>query len=287
MLFRSRVIEDLLTKSPDVIFVEFSVNDDNTEFFQETYEGLIRLIYQSNTKPAIILLHNAFFSDGVSAEEIHSEIGRYYSLPCISLKNSIYENIKNGLYKEKEISSDHLHPNDYGHQLIAETIKRLLDTVYVECEAIERASLFPDKPITRNRYENTICYHNHEMEDIILKGFEKDEEKQVHITDVFKRGWFSYHKGDSLEFDICAKTLAIQYRKTMRSPAPIASVIVDGKIEQATILNAQFDETWGDLLCIENIFVNDIQEKHHIKIELSETYEFEEVPFYIVSIIVS
>ena len=64
----ARVIEDLLTKSPDVIFVEFSVNDDNTEFFQETYEGLIRLIYQSNTKPAIILLHNAFFSDCLSSE---------------------------------------------------------------------------------------------------------------------------------------------------------------------------------------------------------------------------
>ena len=233
------------------------------------------------------MLHNAFFSDGVSAEEIHSEVGRYYSLPCISLKNSIYEKIKSGLYEETDISCDHLHPNDFGHELIAETIRGFLNKVYKECDAIERAAVFPQEPLTSNRYENTICYHNHEMEDITLNGFRKDTEKQIHITDVFKRGWFSYHKGDSLEFDICAKTLAIQYRKTMKYPAPTASVIVDGNIEQAVVLDAQFDETWGDLLCIENIFVNNIQAKHHIKIELAKTYDLEEIPFYIVSIIVS
>lgn len=36
----SRVEEDVLAFKPDFVIIEFSVNDDNTDFYQETYEGL-------------------------------------------------------------------------------------------------------------------------------------------------------------------------------------------------------------------------------------------------------
>jgi lysophospholipase L1-like esterase len=38
----SRVEDHLLKASPDFILIEFAVNDENTEFFKETYEGLVR-----------------------------------------------------------------------------------------------------------------------------------------------------------------------------------------------------------------------------------------------------
>ena len=41
----SRVEQHLLQKKPDFILIEFAVNDDNNEFFRETYEGLIRKTY--------------------------------------------------------------------------------------------------------------------------------------------------------------------------------------------------------------------------------------------------
>nr|MDE7284190.1 SGNH/GDSL hydrolase family protein [Lachnospiraceae bacterium] len=41
----SRVEDDVLSFKPDLVLIEFSVNDDNTDFFKETYEGLVRKVY--------------------------------------------------------------------------------------------------------------------------------------------------------------------------------------------------------------------------------------------------
>lgn len=38
----ARAEADLLSKEPDFVIIEFSVNDDSTEHFMETYEGLVR-----------------------------------------------------------------------------------------------------------------------------------------------------------------------------------------------------------------------------------------------------
>ena len=54
----ARVDDDLLYAKPDVVFVEFSVNDDNTEHFMETYEGLVRRLLKATGYPAVILLQN-------------------------------------------------------------------------------------------------------------------------------------------------------------------------------------------------------------------------------------
>ena len=52
----ARAEADLLSKEPDFVIIEFSVNDDSTEHFMETYEGLVRKVYTSKTKPAVLLV---------------------------------------------------------------------------------------------------------------------------------------------------------------------------------------------------------------------------------------
>ena len=53
-----RVANDLLSKNPDLVFVEFSVNDttENTERNKKSYDGLLRTIWKSSTNPAIITI---------------------------------------------------------------------------------------------------------------------------------------------------------------------------------------------------------------------------------------
>ena len=40
----ARVQSDLLAYAPDFVIVEYSVNDESNEHFEETYEGLVRTI---------------------------------------------------------------------------------------------------------------------------------------------------------------------------------------------------------------------------------------------------
>ena len=70
----SRVETDMLMYQPDFVVVDFSVNDDPDEFFQETYEGLIRKMLSWTSKPAILLLNNVFYDTGENAQEYHDRV---------------------------------------------------------------------------------------------------------------------------------------------------------------------------------------------------------------------
>ena len=50
----SRLTPDLLMYQPDLAVIDFSVNDEGNEFFQETYEGVLRRILGWKSKPAYL-----------------------------------------------------------------------------------------------------------------------------------------------------------------------------------------------------------------------------------------
>lgn len=279
----ARAAQDLLPARPDVVFVEFSVNDDNTGHFQETYEGLIRRLWKSETAPALVLLHNAFYDDGRSAEEIHSALGRYYDLPCVSFKNSVYAKVAAGEVYGPDITPDNLHPNDRGHEMLADTVKWFLGQVWADASRQEPQTPFPEKPLTKNRYEGSVRLRNEELAPVRIEGFTPDRTVQNHITEIFRHGWTASQKGACIECDVNAACLAVQFRRSMHKPAPSATVTVDG--EKAAVLNGEFDETWGDLLELQTVYESEAPGPHHVRIELTETHPDDAVPFYLVSLI--
>ena len=84
----ARVEADLLKHQPDVVIVEFSVNDESTEHFKETYEGLVRKILREETAPAVLLVHNVYYHNGANAQMMHAQVGRHYDLPAVSMQSS-------------------------------------------------------------------------------------------------------------------------------------------------------------------------------------------------------
>ncbi len=281
----ARVEEDLLAYKPDVVFVEFTVNDDTNEHFKETYEGLLRKVYGHETKPAVITLQNAFYHDGVCAEEIHTPVAMHYDLPIVSFKKAVVERVIAGEIVESDITSDHLHPNDKGHALLAETVKYFLDQIYGEVDVEEDPANLKEEVLTANRYESSIRLRNKNLPIKASDGFVPDTSVQEHITHIFKNGWEVTEEGSYLEFDIDASCLGIQYRRTMQHPAPSMQVFVDG--EEKAVLNGEFDETWGDLIALETVFENDDRQLHHIRLQLIKTHEDDKLPFYLVAILAS
>lgn len=280
----ARVEEDLLCKKPDVVVVEFSVNDENNEHYKETYESLIRKIDQSDGNPAILIVNNVCYTDGHNAEEQHVAVGAYYDLPCISMKHSIYELIVNGSITREDITPDGLHPNDQGHRLIADIIASFLETIYEEREVDEVEIPTLCQTLTKNRYAITRRYQNHTY-DTIRQGFQIDERPQQAISDAFKKGWYARKVGASIQFRVTGTELAIQYRKTIHKPAPIAIAILDGDNENAVRLDANFEETWGDCLYLQQIGSNLKTREHTIEIKIIEVPQNVASDFYLVSIL--
>lgn len=277
----ARVEDDLLQYDPDMIFVEFSVNDDCTPFFMETYEGLVRKILSAGK--ALMLIHNVRYDNMESAEDVHIQIGKHYDLPCVSMRSTIYPLVASGKINNREITPDDLHPNDRGHEMVAQVITYFLEWIF-HASKLDNAPAQLPQPLTENRYQGSIRYQNHNSAPI-MNGFQPDETPQEHITQMFRHGFTAGKQGSSITFHVPGTEVAVQYRKSVRKPAPIARVVVDGCEENAVLLDANFQEDWGDCLYIDNVLVHGQEGNHTVEITIIEAHEDDAVPFYLVSVI--
>lgn len=283
----ARVDSDILAYEPDFVVIEFSVNDDNNLFFRETYEGLVRKVYSSKTAPAVLLVHNIFYEDGRNTQDQHETVGRYYNLPCLSMKTSVYQAIAHGKIAVRDVTPDDLHPNDAGHALLANLITNFLEKVQKEdvpaISDVTRAAEELPKPITANAYQNSVRYQVYNSKPELM-GFVADTEEQNHITDIFKRGFIGKKAGDAIRFNIEGTGIAAQYRKSVKHPACVAKVVLDGDDANAVVLDGNFDETWGDCLYITTVAKHIEEKEHTVEITITEGDETM-VPFYLVSVI--
>lgn len=300
----ARVHDDLLKYNPDFAVVEFSVNDENTEHFKETYEGLVRCILKNSLNTGLMLVHNVQYDSMVSAEPVHLLIGKHYDIPCVSMKSSVYPKVASGEIPAREITPDDLHPNDAGHRLLANLIIHMLEKAYETYESEKPESseaagdvlapkpseaagdfLLPD-PITENGFEYSMRLNNTNCVPMIC-GFEKDETVQNHITEMFRHGYTAAHKGDKIEFKAFCSSVAVQFRKSVNKPTLIGRVIIDGDESSAKILDGNFDEDWGDCLYTETVAAHMELREHSILIEIIKDHPEDVVPFYLVSVIAS
>jgi hypothetical protein len=280
----ARVQEDVLNLKPDMVFTEFCVNDEDNELYEETYEGLIRRILLDQSEPALFLFHNVFYDDGRNAQRIHSRIGKYYELPMVSMKESLYSLVEAGWLLSTDISTDHLHPNDFGHKLVSQVITNLLEKIYDKVIAKEEIEVYQVKtePLTKNRYFHSVRHSNRNTEPW-LKGFRRDELAKDGVWDVFRYGWAAKALGSSIRFETEGSMIAVQYRKYAIHPAPVAKVTIDQDTEHEILLDANFDETWGDKLFLQDIVIDGAPGKHTIEITLIE--EAGDKEFYLAALI--
>lgn len=203
-------------------------------------------------------------------------------MPCVSIRDSLYPYVENGTIKNRDITPDDLHPNDEGHSLVAGIIIEFLEKVYASRNEEEEATVLENVPVTLNRYENSVRYQNYNSSPV-LEGFVADKEEQNGITDNFKRGFYASKVGDAITFEVEGTNVSIQYRKSIHKPAPVAEVQIDDG--EPVVLDANFEETWGDSLHIDNVAEGLPYGKHKVRIAITEAEQELGSDFYLVSVI--
>lgn len=281
----SRVITDMLMYQPDLVVVDFSVNDGADTFFQETYEGLLRKILTWKSEPAVLLLNNVFYDTGENAQKFHNAVGDWYHVPHVSIKDTLYQKMKSGMYTREELTQDGLHPNDKGHELLAKELIGFLEQVRAEMDEQETEARFPE-PMTKNAYEQAKRLTIREISPELL-GFRADtEEKKGHL-DIFRNGWIGKRAGEKIIFEVTASCIAVQYRKTIARPALRAKLVLDGGEENVHILDGNFQEDWGDCLYLEPVLHHGERVNHRLEIEVLNDGAENAAPFYLLSLIIA
>lgn len=294
----ARAWKDVLCYRPDIVTVDFSVNDDANEFFEETYEGTLRRLLAAPSAPAVVVLNNVFYDTGKNAQNYHNRIADHYGIPHVSIKDTVYPDVESGKIVRADITPDNLHPNDKGHRLVADEICKLLDSIKAEMEEetiagenIEgkstktEASVLLPAPLTENAYEHSRLIQIQDNE-AILDGFLVDPIEKKGMIDIFKNGWTAAHTNDKISFEIECSCLAVQYRKSVQQPVPKAKAVIDGDEAHAVILDGNFTEDWGDCLYLEPLLHHAEKKVHKIEITVTDAKDIVR-PFYLVALIVS
>ena len=294
----ARAWKDVLCYRPDIVTVDFSVNDDANEFFEETYEGMLRRLLAAPSAPAVVVLNNVFYDTGKNAQDYHNRIADHYGIPHVSNKDTVYTDVESGKIVRADITPDNLHPNDKGHRLVADEICKLLDSIKAEMEEetiagenIEgkstktEASVLLPAPLTENACEHSRLIQIQDNE-AILDGFLVDPIEKKGMLDIFKNGWTAAHTNDKISFEIECSCLAVQYRKSVQQPVPKAKAVIDGDEAHAVILDGNFTEDWGDCLYLESLLHHAEKKVHRIEIIVTDAKDIVR-PFYLVSLIVS
>ena len=294
----ARAWKDVLCYRPDIVTVDFSVNDDANEFFEETYEGTLRRLLAAPSAPAVVVLNNVFYDTGKNAQDYHNRIADHYGIPHVSIKDTVYPDVESGKIVRADITPDNLHPNDKGHRLVADEICKLLDSIKAEMEEetiagenIEgkntktEASVLLPAPLTENAYEHSRLIQIQDNE-AILDGFLVDPIEKKGMLDIFKNGWTAAHTNDKISFEIECSCLAVQYRKSVQQPVPKAKAVIDGDEAHAVILDGNFTEDWGGCLYLVPLLHHAEKKVHRIEIIVTDAKDIVR-PFYLVSLIVS
>lgn len=257
-----RVDADLLSKKPDVVIVEFSVNDTDAALNLQTYDSLVRKILQAENHPAVILLFTTQ-EDGTSLQDTHMQIGSSYNLPMISYKNAVLPEIEAGKFTWKDISPDNIHPNSVGHGIIGELLWSYFNSVYAKLDQIDTSDLtFTAPPVTRDLYAKGQLLNSKTLTPKTMQGFE-----QAKVSNQFPNDWTT-KEGGELTFEVTGSNIGVLYYKTVDGKSGQYCVYVDDRLIQ--VLDGDFTGGWGNYAQAQQVYTSDTPSTHTVTIKQLE-----------------
>ena len=253
-----RMGRDLLPSEPDIVFVEYAVNDGTDFTYQEAYESIIRTLLERDI--AVVLLFSVT-KDDYSAQDYMKEIGTYYDLPMISYCDALRFLFENNRLKWEDFSNDEAHPNPEGHKLVAKMIDNYFKTVV---DQQSDAYTLPAEP------KNFLISYGAEMVEGDKLTADDLGSWKLGDTDVasFSNGWRHVKTGnDPIKFTIKGKNLFMIYKEVGGGNYATVEVIAKNSSgdEDSTLVNAVKANGWGGPV-VAQIATSDTEQEYEISI---------------------
>ena len=145
-----RCSHDLLVHRPDLVFVEFAVNDKDgaREWILRSLEGVVRQIRIVLPRSEIVLVYTTTKDKPSREAQIHQEVADYYCLPVIDVGKALWQAIGSGVLTVEQALPDGVHPSDAGYAVYAQQVRRFLQTR--SAPFVAPSAVMPSKPLVAN-----------------------------------------------------------------------------------------------------------------------------------------
>lgn len=272
--------------APDIVIVEFAVNDEGDETKGNCYESLVRKILALPNRPAVILLFSVF-ADDWNLQDRLKVVGERYRLPMISVRDAVTPQfrLKPGegrVLSKNQFFYDMFHPTNAGHTIMADCL-----TCFFELAAgnkgagadflkdglpapvigsdFERVKLLDrkDMPETATVSNGSFCFTDEELQAVEMDG-------DLVCTPEFPHNWmYCGEKEEGTEpfvLEIACKALLLVFKDSGEVRAGKADIFVDGEKKMTADPHVN-----GWIHCNPMILIQEKETKRHvIRIQMAE-----------------
>ena len=227
---------DIFEAKPDVVFIEFAVNDGQDNQNKAAFESLLRKALMQEQEPAVVLLFSVT-EDGYTCQNTMQLIGMNYGLPMISVPNAIQPEFEAGRMVWKDWADDGSHPNKNGQKLYSEFIIHYWNKV--DAEEASTAYILREKMLN-------LDYTTMKMADKdSLKVLDPGSFHEESGHEAFAKGWVKAKdavENKSFVFEIDCRSLFFVYKEANNADFGTAEVYVDG--EKMMTITSNKPEGW-------------------------------------------
>lgn len=217
---------------PDIVYVEFAVNDDSSAVTKEAYESLVRKLLDLDSAPAVSLVFMRTDS-GYSCQDWQSEVGYLYGLPMISINDALTQAIDDGYMTWGDYSNDGAHPNPEGCKFVAEAVGYMTKRLTDDSTASDKRFGADDRacdvaPIYGSGFTGTRLFDSASIEPVSMGEYGVNHS----VLASFPNAW-TRKGGDNegITFDMTFGSLFIVFHCNKTKHFGTAEVFVDGELK--------------------------------------------------------
>lgn len=229
-------------KLPDLVVIEFAVNDEGDETKGVCFESLVRKVLQAENKPAVLLNFAVFMNDWNLQDRLQP-VGELYDLPMVSVKDAVSPQFeKSNIITKRQFFYDIYHPSNDGHRIMADCIANLFQAVDKEEMAAEDITL-DKEPVFGIQFKDIECFDRLNAEKyatITQTGYDaKDTDIQyveknldLNASPVLENNWMNDGSVKDAEFklNLTCKNLVVILKDSGQSSFGLVDIVVDGKV---------------------------------------------------------
>lgn len=232
-----------LSGNPDIVVIEFAVNDWQEETKSRAYESMIKNILTRDEKTAVILMF-AVFRNKWNLEELYTGMGELYGLPMVSAKIGSRKAFEEGLITDEQFFFDEYHPTGFGHKVMADSLLYMVeqkkasfdekkeisfDKVVAGTEFTNMHMVEADSDSACSKSENSkavVCAGGFCERDKMIQGFQRTGEAE------FANNWMHTATSgkESFQATFVCKNILIDCKTSNQDSFGKALIYVDGKL---------------------------------------------------------
>ena len=264
---------DIFEAKPDVVFIEFAVNDGQDNLNKSAFESLVKKALEQEQEPAVVLLFS-MTEDGYTCQSTMQLIGMNYELPMISVPNALKPELEAGRMKWADWADDGSHPNKDGQKLYSEFITHYFDKVATE----EKSAPYTLREKMLNLDYTTMKMVDKDSLNVLEAGSFHEESGH----EAFSNGWVKSAEAtenESFVFEIDCRSLFLVYKEANNATYGTAEIYVDG--EKVYTISSNKKDGWYNPVPVR---VYRGTECKNIKVEVRMQEGDEDKLFYLLAI---